>query len=316
MLKLNLLLFALAIVFGSALAAAQAGQSQPNISGPQLMYQGDLKAKSSHLSVALGETASTASVRYELANISDRAVRHDLAIREHRAALPKRLEPLAIESRAVGQVLQTLQYPTTGRELKEVRVDPRLEVGGKELLSRFESMRIDVKLPAGVTQLVYSSLPGGTMTVDPSDGRTVLTYQLVNQYPVPLTLKWNTGAQIRVTKVGSLAGLVLSVDVTVKNEGREAVRDIQVNDDFHPAFVSSGTPKNEFELVRGTVNDQRLIWKHRVEVLGSGESINLKYEVTFRNAPPKGLKLGRTTVTRSGTGELVGASTPLTVVPE
>jgi len=225
----------------------------------------------------------------------------------------KPLAPIQVAPRAVARIQEKHVYAVIGDKLKSVRIDPGLELGGKHLAARFPRLTIQVKLPAGVEQLVYSSLSNAKVSRDPSDGRKVLTYSLANQYLLPIVVKWNADVQLEVTKTLTRRGNNADVQVTIKNVGSGSVTDAVVSDTFHPGFVTAGSPQAEFQLVEGRENDRRLVWTRRVASLAPGQSTTLSYQIQFRIVPPLGLKLEATTVSRGKDHELIGASAPVVV---
>lgn len=293
-------------------AAAQETPMQLPIPSAQLAYRGPVQAEKARISADLSNTAADTTVEVQLSNSSDQQVQEDVALAESKLAKPTRIQRLSIAPRSVAPVQESYQYPVTGDMLKVVRFDPQVEVGGKPWLERVKSTDVQIKLPAGVQQLVYSSLPNGKFGKDPSDRRTVVTYSLNNVYLVPITIKWNAEAQLEIRKTANRQDRVLNVEVMVKNVGPNAITDAVVSDNFHPGFVESGTPQAEFEMVQGAHNDRRWVWKHNLTSLAAGDTAVLKYQVRLRSSP-NGLKFGGTTVSRKDTGELLGASTPLVV---
>jgi hypothetical protein len=299
------LLFLLAVT-----AAAQETPMRRPVPSIQTVYAGPVRAEMARISADLNNTNAATSVEVQLSNSSDQQVQEDVALAESKLAKPTRVQRLLIAPRSFTPVQETYEYPVTGEKLKVLRFNPRLEVGGKPWLDRVKSTTVQLKLPAGVQQLVYSSLANGKLSKDPSDGRTVVTYSLNNVYLVPVTIKWNAEAQLEIRKTAYRQDRVLNVEVLVKNVGPNAITDAVVSDSFHPGFVESGTPQAEFEMVQGAQNDRRWVWKHNLASLAPGDTAVLKYQVQLRSSP-NGLTFGGTTISRKDTGELLGASTPL-----
>lgn len=300
----------MSFAFLLAVAGAQDTPMQRPVPSAQTAYVGPVQAQNVSIATDLSNTGAATTVDFQLSNPSDQPVQEDVTFAESKLAKVTRLHRLSIAPRSVAPLQESYQYPVTGEKLKVLQFDPRLDIGGKPLLERVKSTSVQIKLPAGVLQLVYSSLPNGQFSKDPSDGRTVITYSLNNVYLVPITVKWNTDAQLEVKKTASRQQDVLNVEVAIKNVGSNAITDLVVSDNFHPGFVESGTPQAEFEMVQGAQNDRRWVWKHYLASLAPGDTAVLKYQVRLRSSP-NGLKFGGTTVSRKDTGELLGASTPL-----
>ena len=301
-----------ALLHGITLVAQVTPLPRP-VPTAQAKYTGPLRAEGARISADLSGTVAATNVEFQLANPSGQQVQENVALVQSKLARPTRVERLSVPARSFVPVRASYQYVAGGDKLKAVRLDPRIELGGRPWLERVKSAVISVKLPAGVHQLVYSSLPNGVVSKDP-DGRSIVTYSLNNQYLVPITLKWNSEVQLEIRKTASRQLSVLSVQVAVKNVGSNVIGDMVVSDNFHPGFVQSGTPRSEFALFQGSENDRRLVWRHNLTSLAPGDTAVLKYQLVLRSLP-SGLKFSGTTVGRRDTGELLGASTPL-IVPQ
>ncbi len=302
----------LMLLFGIA-AAAQMQTAQLPVPSAGAAYQGPMQLEDARMTAEVGNSVANMRVELQFLNPTDQPVQEGVALAESKTAKTSVSRQLAIAPRALSAFGDNYQYAVTGDELKAVRFDPRLELGGREWLVRAKSTTIQIKLPPGIQQLVYSSLPGGKIGEDPADGRTTVTYLVNNQYLVPIVIKWNSEAQIEIRKTASREAGVLNIEVKIRNAGTIPLSHVVVSDDFHPGFVESGTPAEEFKILQGEQNDRRLVWSHPLDSLAPGETVVLKYQIRFRGTPPDGLRFGRTTVTRAESGELLGASLALAV---
>ena len=303
----------LALLVLASGASSQQKQMEPPVPDATMAYRGAITPRAARIVADVRDTAAATSVSFELANVSDQQVQENVGFAESRALPPKTIRRLSIAPKSVEQFQEKRDYRVEGAKLKLLRIDPRIELGGKQFLVRYASVTIEIKLPPGVEQLVYSSLPNGKISTDASDGRKVVTYALADQYLLPVVLKWSSDTQLQVTKTVLHRANGLDITVTVKNVGPNPASDLLVRDTFHPGFVVSGSPAAEFRMERGAQNDQRLVWEHKLASLAPGETATLTYQVQFRGVPPHGLKFEATTVSRFADGELVGASAPVLV---
>ena len=264
-----------------------------------------LGIRSISLTVDLDGDEAVADFAYELVNVSEEPASANVGI-SGRVPEESTAGSLSLEPGQEVAVTDTRRYPIRGQGLRGVRIDTGLRVDGARTTARPEEIKVQVKLPQGITRLVSSSLPFELRTT--RDGRSVASFEASNLYLKPLVLKWHRAFNLSVSKIGSVEGRDAQVAVKITNAGPDGLGAFTVRDDFPPGFVESGAPEGEFEIVRGQENDVRLVWSRHLPGLAAGETAAFNYSLRLRIEPPEGLTFGGTTVTEDATGDLVGAS--------
>lgn len=137
--------------------------------------------------------------------------------------------------------------------------------------------------------------------------KTMIALNLNNKYLTPLVLVFNTnGKGVSITKeiVGNTmkkGSVVFKIRLT--NVGKTTLNDILVEDNFDSRdFQGKGS---QFENYFGENNDMRTIWKHKIQTLKPGDTVELSYEVMVLN-PVKDVTLDSARATDKD--ELIGVS--------
>lgn len=166
--------------------------------------------------------------------------------------------------------------------LKELRFNPQIQFNGKCSSERVDNYFVKVLLPIGVQTLIASNKDYKEKTI--AGGRAAYYWVEEKRYPTSLNARWskfNIDLSVDKTAIPSVidnANQIITIRVTLKNNGEEELEGIYAEDSFEPYRFKAVAPKKEFYLSR-TSNDERLIWSKNISSLKPGESKVIQYSI-------------------------------------
>jgi len=158
-------------------------------------------------------------------------------------------------------------------------------------------------LPEGINRLTDSNRP---YEISPEDGRVAVIWTESNVYPIPVSFGWSTmDVNLAATKEATPSTItaldeVVSIKVTIQNNGDEEVRDIELYDDFFPTLFEAVEPLEEFNMVYPEDSDPHLYWTKKVDSLQPGENKVCTYSIKVKVLSPE-TRLNSLTILVNGT---------------
>jgi hypothetical protein len=297
--KAGLILFVCLLLFISPLLAG-------NVNADQLFYTGNIAIDSLSAEIDVGQNASV-TVEYILINRGEE--NEDVNLRfspENALALLDGVELSNPVSFAVGETKElSLSYSMEmgAEDYKVIIFNAVLLFDNKSNPQTISNYQVKAILPGGINRLADSNTPYETTS---EDGRVAVIWTESNIYSIPLSFSWSTlDIDIAATKEAipstiSSPNEVVSIEVTIQNNGDEEVRDIELYDDFFPTLFEAVEPLEEFNLLYPENSDPHLYWTKKVDSLQPGEIRVYTYSIKVKVFSPE-ITLNPLTILVNGT---------------
>ncbi|MFC2045275.1 hypothetical protein ACFLUH_01170 [Chloroflexota bacterium] len=251
-----------------------------------LFYTGNIHVES--LSAEIGVTTQAeVNVTYILTNLSDSTEAVSLSVfPKHATALVDGVaisNPSSFEPGQKKELTVSYNIELASSALQKITFNPILYFNDMSSSHRINEYGVQIVLPEGIERIVSSNKPYDEGSIQ--DGRLVLTWQKEDIYPSSLNVTWTTlTADIAAVKAAipdmiTEAGEVIEVEITIENQGREEVRNLQLIDSFFPGTFEAVKPLDEFELVESEISDPHLYWTKKIDKLLPGEKQSYHYSV-------------------------------------
>lgn len=296
--KAGLTLFVCLVLFVAPLLAGKVNA--------ELFYAGNIAIDSLSAEIDVNQNASV-TVEYTLVNRGEEKEDVNLGFSPESAlALLDGGELSNPVSFAAGETKNlSLSYSMeVGREdYRMIIFNPVLLFNDRSNPQTIGNYRVKAVLPDGISRLVHSNKPYETTS---EDGRVAVIWTESNTYSIPLSFSWSAmDIDLAATKEAtpgtiSSPGEVVSIEVTIQNNGAEEVRDIELYDDFFPTLFEAVEPLEEFNLVYPEDSDPHLYWTKEVDSLQPGESKSYTYSIKVKVLSPE-TRLNPLTILVNGT---------------
>lgn len=283
--KAGLILFVCLLLFAAPLPAGKVSA--------ELFYTGNITIDSLSAEIDVNQNASV-TVEYTLVNRGEEKEDVNLGFSPESALALLDGEGLSNPvSFAAGETKElSLSYSMeVGTEnYRMIIFNAVLLFNNKSNSQTISSYRVKAVLPEGISGLVNSNKPYETTS---EGGRVAVIWNESNVYSIPLSFSWNTlGIDLAATKEATPSTIssldeVVSIKVTIQNNGDEEVRDIELSDDFFPTLFEAVEPLEEFNLVYPENSDPHLYWTKEVDSLQPGESRVYTYSIKVKVLSPE-----------------------------
>lgn len=172
-----------------------------------------------------------------------------------------------------------------GKISSMVQVSPQLLINNITAVNPVKDYEIKVILPKSAKKIVKSNKQ--LISEVQNDGTKVYNWKGKNEYLTPLNIWWtnsDTDISLKKSVQVNTNKRVAVVSITVKNNGDSVAKNIILSEDFSPQEFKglSNVSNGKFEIIKGTVNDVRLVWKHKLTSLSSGQSKRITYQLQIQ----------------------------------
>ena len=255
-----------------------------------LFYTGNIHIESLSAKIDVTSKAEV-TVMSELENLGDstEAVSLNVLPSEATALVDgvEILNPVSFEPGAERELTLSYSMELDPSELQRITFDPMLFFDDMASSHRINSYVVEMILPEGVSRIVSSNKPYNVSSVQ--NGRLVITWQQEDAYPSALNVTWTT-LEVDITAVKeadpdtiTAAGEIVEVQITIKNQGEQEVRNLKLIDSFFPGAFEAVEPLDDFELVEPETSDPHLYWIKEIGHLAPGETKGFHYSVKVKN---------------------------------
>lgn len=284
--KASLIFFVCLLLFSSPLLAG-------NVNADELFYTGNIAIDSLSAEIDVGQNASV-TVEYTLVNHGEE--KEDVNLRfspENALALLDGVElsnPMSFAAGETKELSLSYSIEVGTEDYKVIIFNAVLLFNDKSNSQTISNYHVKAILPSGINRLADSNMPYETTS---EDGRLAVIWTESNIYPIPLSFSWSTmDIDITATKEATPSTIsspneVVSIEVTIQNNGDEEVRDIELYDDFFPTLFEAVEPLEEFNLVYPEDSDPHLYWTKKVDSLQPGESRVYTYSIKVKVLSPE-----------------------------
>jgi hypothetical protein len=255
----------------------------------QIFYEGNIVIDSIEVDVVIEDEASV-FMEYLLVNEGDEEEAVSLAY----PSVPVQLrsgdqmvgDPLVLGPHEEMRISLNYVSEISEEATRAFNFSPELTFNDMPNGHRVRRFAVGILLPQGISSIIGSNKPYSAMALT-DQGRAYYTWDLTDVYATRLSILWSTlGVDLSVEKSVSPEEItspdqVLQVEVTVQNQGSDAVNNITLTDDYVPSEFEAVEPLDDFNLTDLEQSDPRLFWSHTIEVLQPGDTQTFRYSVRF-----------------------------------
>ena len=182
----------------------------------------------------------------------------------------------------------TYVLDTSEGDTKILSFTPSIYFNGMPHSKRAKLQDIEVSLPDNVTNLISSSEPYTSTSVE--DNRDVYYWHFENMYPISLYLRWNIlNISVELTKNATpevtAYNQPIDIAVRIKNKGTFEIRNITLMDTFHAGDYVPIGQLDDFIVQEGNMSFSEnesiasYTWYKNIDLLGPGEAQEYHYTI-------------------------------------
>ncbi len=196
------------------------------------------------------------------------------------------VNPVVFKPFEVKRIYVTFPAQVYGDTTKNFSFIPNLLLEGKYSPERVKRFAFFVVLPEGVHRIVGASKPFSSI-VDNELGQTIVFYEFFDLYPTSFQIMWSElDVQLGFEKRASPLEItqrdqIITVEVTISNQGEETASNLVLIDDFLPAEFEAVEPEEEFTLTDSPDSDPHLFWEKAIDALQPGEAQTVMYQIRY-----------------------------------
>jgi hypothetical protein len=255
----------------------------------QIFYDGNIVIDSIRADVVIGDEASV-FIEYLLVNEGDEEENVSLAY----PSVPVQLrsgdqmvgDPLVLGPHEEMRISLSYVDEISEEATRSFGFSPGLTFNDMPNGHRVRRYAVGILLPEGVSSIIGSNKPHSAMELT-DQGRAYYSWDFTDVYATSLSILWSTlGVDLSVAKSVSPEKItspdqVLQVEVTIQNQGGDAVSNITLTDDYVPSDFEAVEPLDDFTLTDLEQSDPRLFWGQTIEVLKPGDTQTFRYSVRY-----------------------------------
>ena len=255
----------------------------------QIFYDGNIVIDSIHADVVIGDEASV-FIEYLLINEGDEE--ESITLVYPSVPVQLRIGDQIVENPLVlgphEEMRISLSYVSEISEgaTRSFSFSPSLTFNDLPNGHRVRRFAVGMLLPEGISSIIGSNKPYSAVELT-GQGRAYYTWDFTDIYATRLSILWSTlGVDLSVEKSVSPEKItspdqVLQVEVTIQNQGSDAVSNITLTDDYVPSDFEAVEPLDDFTLTDLEQSDPRLFWSQTIAVLQPGDTQTFRYSIRY-----------------------------------